>query len=330
MRAKIYSLATGLVCLFAPVMVLAQSVAAQGPDSTAAAVRFQQGVELYREGSYEGALAEFRKAYQVSPSYRVLYNIAQTQYALHDFVGAYRSLRQYVAEGGADISADRRVQVDDMSAKLAERIAHLEITTNVKGADIRIDDVSVGRSPLLEPILVNVGTRKVSAVKAGVPDAVRVIAVAGKETLKVDLRLDEPLNVAASQTQTAQRIPIMAKAEASAPPGHTALIVSLSTTVALAAGTGIFGYLALRSQNDFKNQLNSYPNTKDQIESARTKSKNYGYIADAFGAATLLSGGACLYFALTSGGSSRSAKHGKTTVVGWAPTVGGVTLQGAF
>jgi hypothetical protein len=330
MRAIICSLATGLVCLLTPAAVFAQSAAAQAPDSTGAAIRFQQAVELYREGSYEGALAEFRKAYQISPSYRVLYNIAQTQYALHDFVGAYRSLRQYVAEGGSDISADRRVQVDDMSAKLAERIAHLEITTNVKGADIRIDDVSVGRSPLLETVLVNVGTRKISAVKAGVPDAVRVIAVAGKETLKVDLHLDEPVNVTASQTQTTQRIPLMAKAEAPGPPSHTGLIVSLSTTAALAVGTGIFGYLALRSQNDFKNQLDTYPNTRDQIESARTKSKNYGYIADAFGAATILSGGAALYFALTSGGSSQSPKHGKTTMIGWAPTVGGVSLQGAF
>ena len=68
-------------------------------------------------------MAEFRKAYQISPSYRVLYNIAQTQYALHDFVGAYKSLMQYMSEGGGEIPADRRTQVDEMLAKLEERIA---------------------------------------------------------------------------------------------------------------------------------------------------------------------------------------------------------------
>jgi hypothetical protein len=329
MKAKIYSLTAGLICLVAPVTAVAQSVAAQDPDSTKAAVRFQQGVELYREGSYEGALAEFRKAYQISPSYRVLYNVAQAQYALHDFVGAYRVLRQYMAEGGADIASERRLQVDDMSAKLAERIARLEITANVVGADIRIDDVSVGRSPLSEAILVNVGTRKVSVVKAGLPEAVRVVTVAGRETVKVDLHLDEPVAVAPSQTQTAQEVPVIATMESPAPPSHLGLIVSLSTTAALAVGTGIFGYLALHAQDDFKSQLNTYPNTKDQIESARTKSKNYGYIADAFGAATILSGGAALYFALTAG-PSRAPKPGKAMVVGWAPTLGGMVLQGAF
>ncbi len=331
MTAKAYSVAIGMVYLFAPVVATAQQPVAQDSASAVAAARFQQGVELYREGSYEGALAEFRKAYQITPSYRVLYNIAQTQYVLHDFVGAYKSLRQYVAAGGADIPADRRAQVDDMSAKLAERIAHLEISTNVAGADIRVDDVSVGHSPLSEAIPVNVGARKVSATKAGLSEAVRVVTVAGKETVKVDLHMEESQGLASHRTQLPPTGSVIEKSAAPpARPSHLGLVVSLSTTAALAVGTGVFGYLALRAQSDFKNQLNVYPNTRDQVESARTKSKNYGYIADSFGAATILSGGAALYFALTSGGSSQPAKSGKATVVGWAPTVGGMVLQGSF
>jgi tetratricopeptide (TPR) repeat protein len=288
-------------------------------------------VELYREGSYEGALAEFRKAYQISPSYRVLYNIAQTQYALHDFVSAYRSLKQYVAEGGAEIPADRRAQVDDMSAKLAERIARLQIGADADGADIRIDDVSVGKSPLEEAILVNVGTHKVSAVKAGSPEAVRVITVAGKETLKVGLHLDAPEVLSPVRAPSTQRVPMVVKTETKGPPSRAGLIVSLTTTAVLAVGTGVFGYQALQAQDDFKKQLNVYPNTKAKIEDARTKSKNYGYITDAFGAATLLSGGAAIYFWLTSAGPTpQPAKSAKATVLGLAPTVGGMVLQGSF
>ena len=92
-----------------------------GEDADAkAAARFQRAVELYREGSYEGALAEFRKAYQISPAYRVIYNIAQSQYAMHDFVGAYKSLVGYMTEGSGEIPADRRIQVDEMFAKLRD------------------------------------------------------------------------------------------------------------------------------------------------------------------------------------------------------------------
>ena len=331
MKLQAYSLFLGLTGLLIPLSARAQSSAAEDAGSARAGIRFQQAVELYREGSYEGALAEFRKAYQISPSYRVLYNIAQTQYALHDFVSAYRSLKQYVAEGGTEIPADRRSQVDDMSAKLAERIARLEIGTDVEDADIRIDDVSAGKSPLGEAVLVNVGTHKVSAVKAGSPEAVRVVTVAGKETLKVDIHVEVPVVLSPARALSNQRVPIVVKTEAQGRPSHAGLIVSLSTTAAFAAGTGVFGYLALRAQDDFKNQLKVYPNTKAKIEDARTKSKNYGYVTDAFGAATLLSGGAAIYFWLTSDASNpKPAKSGKATVIGLAPTVGGMVLQGSF
>ena len=42
---------------------------------------FQRGVELYGERNYDGALAEFSRAHELSPNYRVLYNLAQTYFA---------------------------------------------------------------------------------------------------------------------------------------------------------------------------------------------------------------------------------------------------------
>jgi len=322
----------GLAFFFGPQVVLAQAQAPDERGAAEAAARFQRAVELYREGGYEGALAEFRKAYQISPSYRVLYNIAQAQYALHDFVSAYQSLVQYMSEGGGEIAADRRAQVDEMMARLRERIAHLQISTNLAGAEIRVDGVSVGTSPLAGAITVNVGTRRVSAFKEGSPEAVRVVTVAGKENLKIDLRMDEPearsaLGVAGSGSKSA---PAMVRTQGRAePPSRAPLIVSLSATATLAVATGVLGYLALDAQRNLNNQVNTYPSSRDQIESARSKSKNYAYATDAFGAATLVSGGIALYLALTHDWSkTKSAKMNKTVVL--APTLGGMVLQGAF
>jgi len=314
---------------------MAESPGTENADSAKAAARFQQAVELYREGSYEGALAEFRKAYEVSPSYRVLYNIAQTQYVLHDFVGAYKSLMQYMTEGSGEIPADRRTQVDEMFAKLGERIAHVQISANVAGANIRIDDVSVGNSPLPEAIPVNVGTRKVSAFKAGSPEAIRMVTVAGKERVKVDLQIAEPMGASARLAPRAASpvasLSLLTKTQAPAEPSRTGLIVSLSTTATLAVGTGVFGYLALKAQKDLNNQLNTYPNTQSKIEAARTKSKTYGYVTDALGAATLISGGVALYFVLTrSGDSLRPKSRATNQPIVLAPTVGGMVLQGSF
>jgi len=335
MKTKVSILALVLACLSVPQAAMAEGQGADDADTAKAAVRFQRAVELYREGSYEGALAEFSKAYQISPSYLVLYNIAQTQYALHDFVGSYKSLMQYMAEGGAEIPSDRRAQVDEMTVKLVGRIAHLQISTNVAGADIRVDDVSVGSSPLPGPIPVNVGTRKVSASKAGSPEVVRVLTVAGRESVKVELRLDAPV-VAVGATPLAPKAgslstPSLMETRAPATPGRAGLIVSLSTTAALAVGTGVFGYLALRAQKDLEDQVDTYPNTRGKIEDARAKSKHYGYVTDAFGAATIVSGGVALYFALSRSGDSPKAKSGKSSVpITVVPTVGGMMVGGNF
>ena len=335
MKTQLLALSVALTCFFIPQAAMAEGQGAEDAETAKAAIRFQRAVELYREGSYEGALAEFGKAYQISPSYLVLYNIAQTQYALHDFVGSYKSLMQYMAEGGSEIPSDRRAQVDEMTVKLVGRIAHLQISTNVTGAEIRVDDVSVGSSPLPGPIPVNVGTRKVSASKAGSPDVVRVLTVAGRESVKVELRMDAPI-VAVGTTPVAPKslsssTPSVMETRAQSTPGRAGLIVSLSTTAALAVGTGVFGYLALRAQKYLQDQVDTYPNTRAKIEDARTKSKHYGYITDAFGSAAIVSGGVALYFALSHGGDSPKAKSGKASVpVAVVPMVGGMVLEGNF
>jgi hypothetical protein len=333
MKIQVFALSVTLTLLLIPQATMAESHGTEDADSAKAAIRFQRAVELYREGSYEGALAEFSRAYQISPSYPVLYNIAQTQYALHDFVGAYKSLLQYMAEGSVEIPADRRAQVDEMTARLVGRIAHVQISTNVAGAEIRVDDIGVGTSPLPGPVPVNVGTRKVSASKAGSPEAIRVLTVAGKENVKVELQIEVP-TIASARFASSAASPsasLIAKTQTPAAPSRAGLIVSLSTTAALAVGTGVCGYLALGAQKNLNDQINTYPTSRNNVESARTKSKNYGYATDVLGSATLISGGVALYFVLTHSGSSPTPKSGKTNrPIVVAPTVGGMVLAGSF
>jgi hypothetical protein len=321
-----------LMLVLGVAVLLGPRMAAANEESNAAeaATRFQRGVDMYREGGFEGALAEFRKAHEISPSYRVLYNIAQAQYALHDFVGAYKSLVQYMSEGGSEIQTDRRLQVDEMFAKLSERIARIQVTTNVAGADIRVDDVSIGTSPLPGAVTVNVGTRKVSAFKAGAGEMFRVVTVAGKENLKIDLRLDEPSQpVSAAPAGSTKSSPFVVATEARSVPSRIPLILTTSVALTCAVATGVFGYLALDSQRKFKDQVNTFPNSRSEIEDARSQSKHYAYLADGFGAATAVSGGVALYLLLTHNGSkSKTDKPSKDVVL--SPTPGGVVMQGSF
>jgi hypothetical protein len=164
---------------------------------------FHEGVGLYKEGSFEAALAEFQKTYQISPTYRVLYNIAQTYFGLHDYVNSYTTLKEYVQQGGDDISPTRRTQVDDLNRKLEKRIAHLDIEFNVNDADIRVDDISVGKSPLASPVLINAGPRRISVIKPGYPIAARIITLAGADRGKVRMEITALPEVQPSKLATA-------------------------------------------------------------------------------------------------------------------------------
>jgi hypothetical protein len=302
--------------------------------SAKASANFRQGVELYREASFEAALVEFRKAYQLSPSYKVLYNIAQTYFELHDYVSALTNLKQYLAEGGSDIHAERRAEVQEMLEKLGERIAYLEIETNVMDADIRVDDLSVGTSPLSAAVPVNIGRRRVSAVKPGYAPTVRIVTPASKERLSVKLDVTEQTasrprespftSTAIANTETARR-------NAASGGSNTLLLTSVVATAALAVATGTFAWLALDAKKTFDNNLNTLQNSNATIEDSRSRMKTYAYLTDGLGAATVISGGVALYLALTSTSSTEKRKESaqKRSIV-LAPTVGGMALHGSW
>jgi hypothetical protein len=268
----------------------------------------------------------------------VLFNIAQAQYALGDFVSAHKSLSQYRTEGGDAIPAERAAQVTEMSGKLAERIGYLTILSNAAGAEIRVDDVDVGTSPLPGPIPVNVGTRRISASNGGRLATVRIVTVAGRETAKVELQFEQPVaspplaapdKLAASVKPTP--VSLVAREESPSLSRRTVLIVGLSTTAALAIGAGIAGYLAITAQGDLQSRIDTYPTTRADIEEARARSKNYGYAVDALGAATVMAGAATLYLVLTRHEDTEKAGHRRPgDSVALAPTVGGMVLHGSF
>lgn len=328
------ALAAGLLLVLS-----STAMAAGAPDTTSptdkARANFHLGVQLYNEGSFEAALAEFRKAYQISPNYRLLYNIAQTYFDLHDYVSSFKTLKQYVREGGNEIAAERRAQVADLNQKLEDRIAYLDIDCNMEGADIRVDDLSIGVSPLPSVVLVNAGPRRISAVKPGYPVASTLITVVGRDKTKVVLDIVAPDKAQAGEGGRGLEgeggegaAAGMVRGRAAKSPPRIALITTAALAGGCAIATSVFGVLALNAKNDFDSQVNQIPNTKANIDNARTRMKNDAYLADAFGAATLVSGGVALYLLLTDSGAKKAAAT--KTSVAVAPTVNGMALYGQW
>jgi PEGA domain len=284
-------------------------------------LRFQKGVALYREGSFEAALAEFQKAYQVAPSYRLLYNIAQVQDELHDYVSAVKAFKQYLADGGSEVPPERVSQVLSEIQKLEGRIATIDVSTNVDGAEVRIDDVPSGTSPLHAPISVNAGPRRIYVSKPGYPSTARSITVAGGDHVRVALDLTPPAPPRPVAIEEAKKPP--PRMEVPESKSHAAAWIGLATTGVLAAGAGVFGLLAYNAKKDFDHDLSTFPVTKKKVDDDRSRMVRFATATDALSAATVVAAGFTLYFAV-SGGSDTPKR------VGVSPTPGGLLLRTEF
>ncbi|HSY22991.1 MAG TPA: PEGA domain-containing protein [Polyangiaceae bacterium] len=226
---------------------------AASATSQEAARHFDQGVKLYEEGDWRGALVEFERAYATLPNYRVLYDIGQSRFQLQEYAGALDALQKYLAEGGSEIPAERREKVTATIEDLNMRVAHLHITANVEGAEVAVDDVAVGTTPLPEPITVSVGRRRISLTPQGRAPVVRFVDVAGQDTVEV------PLNVeAAPEPKTLPATPAVALA--TVPP----VPASRRSTVPAWIGFGVgaagafvgtyFGIMAVDDKHDLDRQ----------------------------------------------------------------------------
>ena len=290
----------------------AQPGAAAPSVADEAGARFRRGVELFKEADFRAALIEFRRAYQLAPNYRVLYNLGQAHLELQDYAGALRAFERYLNEGGAQVPAARRAAVEAEIQKLQSRVARVEITANVAGAEIRVDDDVVGTSPLAQPVLVSAGRRKISAEKSGAPAATRTVDVAGGDRTTVALRIEGGAPVADAVPAPASSRPAGSPAE----PADSARVrdqalprdggaraipwVGWGVTGALVAGAAVTGLLALRAKDDLTQKQNTFPGDPTALGDARTKLRTFAVTSDILTGAAVIVGVTSLYFTLTS------------------------------
>jgi len=244
--------------------------------------RFQRAVELYQEEDFAVSLIEFKKAYDLAPSYKLLYQIGQVFFKLRDYAGAYQAFEQYLAQGGAELSRERRTEVEEEIQLLKSRTGRIEIHANVFGAQVTIDDVSVGTIPLENSVLVSVGDRRVTVTAEGRQPVTQVVRIAGQElrTMKFDL-------------------PALATNNAAAPvlvgPSMTAWSwVGIGTAAALGVGATITGVGALSAEKDLSNMTYAGSQPNSAVKDQRSKVKGLALATDILGGAAIVTLGATL------------------------------------
>ena len=298
-----------------------------------ARARFQRGVEFYLEGSYDAALAELTKAYQISPNYRVLYNLAQVQHLRHDYVAALRLFNDYLKQGGADIAEDRRKQVETILADLKTRVATLTIA-GTPGSELTIDDEPSGRLPTSAPVLVNPGKHRLQLRKSGYETLTHQLTIASAEAVRLELPLRAVPHVVApppAETTSAPRehvevTPTRTTPQRADSPSRAPMWISLVATAALTGGAVTFGILAQSADDELGRELKRVPASRSEVDDLRSRIERNAALCDGLAAGAIVSAGLFLYFAFSGSDATESDPNPSGVIA--TPT--GILLRDRF
>lgn len=172
-------------------LIFAAPVARAQPDLREQARRhFAQGVALFDSGNHEAALTEFEEAQRLRPHPRILLNIAATLEALQRYVDAITTLERF--EQDPQTTPAERRSAETHLRGLRALLARLEIVVQPAGAEVLVDGLVVGVSPLAEPVTIASGNVHVLARRAGFRTVERDVRVAAGGVAREELTL-EPL-----------------------------------------------------------------------------------------------------------------------------------------
>lgn len=181
-----------LIVLFASCSFSAVAFA-QSNSQAEAREHFDRGFALAEKKAYAEAVTEFSRAYELSPHFAVLYNMGQAYVALGQPVYAVQALQRYLSEGGKEVPAKRRKQVEAEIARQERLIAAVTFRSDVAGAVIRVDGVEVGRSPMPSAVQISPGIRVLSASAPGYRPWEQRVDLPAKDQRVVEIRF-EPLS----------------------------------------------------------------------------------------------------------------------------------------
>lgn len=196
---------------------------------------FRRGNENVRQKAYAAALEDYRAAYRLWPSPKILLNTGTVLQLVGRAAEAADAYARYLEDPDAD--PDRIPEVEAVVEKLDVEVVRLEIHVADQPADISVDDEPAGVAAPNLTCRVDPGVHTVAATRDAMVATARVVA-SGGDVRRVELAFSA-LAVATGHDQ-------LGCARSAAPPMSTVVVAGLSI---LAAGAGAYFGARLRDDN---------------------------------------------------------------------------------
>lgn len=298
-----------------------------------AARHYEDGVAAAKLSHWARAYESFRTAWKLKQHFQIAANLGRAELKLGKYRDAAEHLAYFLREAQG-VSLEERQAAQAMLNEARAKVGAVTILVDRQEAEVLIDGVAVGKSPMGREVFVEPGRRTVEAKRRGFGDDRRSLDVAAGSSPRVLLTLSPSTTTLvdpATSPRTQPPPPDSKQKESDKGQGdgatETALIVTGIAGTAVAAGLGVASVLVAGSKKDeaqaiYDKCLEGVCETHDSPAAFRQLSNDKATFQNlAFwsfiGAGAL--GGATLIYALTRS-SSKSTAGLTATVI---PTEGG-------
>lgn len=133
-------------------------------DEAKAALR--RGIELFETGAYVDAADSFRKAMSVKASWKLYYNIGQSEAAAQRYGLALEAFEAYLVSGGDNVPVEKKDEVLEEIERLRLLVGILDFKAP-EGASLLIDNYFRGKTPIEGVIRVAAGPHHIVVTRNG-------------------------------------------------------------------------------------------------------------------------------------------------------------------
>jgi hypothetical protein len=283
------------------------------PDAIAAN---DLALKMVDEQRYVEALALFQKAYDLSPSYVILFNIGKMAALTGKPARAIRAYECHVVEGGADVTPERRAEVAAEVARLMLEVGQVRIEVDEAGAEVEVDGVVVGKSPLDVAVPLDPGRHRI--VVRGSRVAAREVQVekGASSVVAFELAPAEPVQEAGFQF-----------------PGAVVGTAWVATGL-LTVSAAITGSLAIIGSSDVDDDVYLGPIRRppegSDISDKAERTRALAISTDVLIAIGAITGAAAISFSVVNAVNAGDDRAPKKTAVRVQASPGGVAVVGSF
>ena len=247
---------TVLICLFSS-LPIATNLAASAGEGDARA-HHKRGVELFKAGDFDNAAEEFRRAYELKPTWKLQFNIGQCEATSKRYGLALEAFEAYLVGGGDDVPEERRETVASEVRRLQPLVGVIDINGAPVGSKVYVDGIHRGTVPLKGLLRVAAGPHEILVGKDEAPLYDDRISVASGMTTTLDVgnSADIPPTAAPAENETISHEDEIEPETATLTASHswkwTAGWIGIGTGVAAAAAGAITGLAAMSKRNEYE------------------------------------------------------------------------------